>query len=39
MSKRRNFYEQKVDGTHKVLHDEMLSSWLQKYWEGKNDLA
>ena len=32
MSTRRIWYKQKVD---KVLHDVMLSSWLQKNWEGK----
>ena len=32
MNKRRNWYEQKVDNTYKVLHDLMLSSWVQKYW-------
>ena len=26
MNKRRNWYEQKVDDTYKVLHDMMLSS-------------
>jgi len=35
MSKRRNWYEQKVDDTCKVLHDVMLSSWHRKYGEGK----
>ena len=35
MNKRMNWYEEKVDDTGKVLHDMMLSSWLQKYWEGK----
>ena len=30
-----NWYEQKVDDTCKVLHDVMLSSWVQKYWEEK----
>jgi len=35
MNKRRNWYEQKVDDTYKVLHDVMLSLWVQKYWEGK----
>ena len=42
MNKRRNWYEQEVDNTCKVLHDVMLSSWVQtvglwapgtKYWE------
>ena len=37
MNKRRNWYEQKVDDTCKALHDMMLSSWVQKYWEEKND--
>jgi len=35
MNKRRNWYEQKVDDTCKVLHDVMLSLWVKKYWEEK----
>jgi len=39
MNKRRNWYEQKVDDTYRVLHDVMLSSWVQKYWGHWEELT